>query len=367
METQGRTSSRLRINRLARLQSEPLRPSIFSRERLQVTPPSSSSTPSSVPRADRKPKLPNGEHHEVTHIQSIQVLRESTILRDFQQAQWHVDLGTDEKRQISLANSFFHQGCEFLYSASSFYDHPQNEHLPEIVVLGASNVGKSSFLNAIADKSGIARVSQRPGHTTLMNAFGIGPPAKITKGHLRKGSSAPQHSLVVVDTPGYGYRSRQGWGEFILKYLEKRTALRGAVVLISAEKRLRSEDKWLLRALAQSDTRLLVVLTRADKGGRKWSVNCAKMAASVRAELRRLEKSSINGWIYDHGGQSAVYITAAIMGKSQRLGSGGGIGGVRKAILEMAGYELKEGMEKKADDIAYSDKVVSFDDIVWKI
>jgi GTP-binding protein len=62
-----------------------------------------------------------------------------------------------------------------------------------------------------------------------------------------------------------------------------------------------------------------------------------------------------------------IYATASkIAFVSRRLGNGGGIGGVRLAILEMAGFSLGDKIEKQPETKAYTGKVVSFDDIVWK-
>ncbi|XP_044716084.1 50S ribosome-binding GTPase domain-containing protein [Hirsutella rhossiliensis] len=254
-------------------------------------------------------------------------------------------------RQFAAAQRFFEHGCDFLYSAEALRHHPRNEHVPEIVVLGASNVGKSSFLNALVGREGRAKVGQRPGKTKLMNAFGVGP------------------RLILVDTPGYGYRSQAAWGAEILKYLEMRQRLRGAVVLLSLIKRQPSpEDLWVLRALAELNTRTLVVVTKADRQRpAEWPLVCSRMADAVLHEMDSLDET-VCGYRWRAavaGAESDVYVTAAGMDVDGKLGNGAGMGGVRAAILQMAGFDVRAEVTKTADNVVYAGPTVSFDDIQW--
>ncbi|KAG6000422.1 hypothetical protein E4U21_005482 [Claviceps maximensis] len=277
-----------------------------------------------------------------------------------------------QTRQLSAADSFFaHNPHKFLYSAESLRHHVPNAHTPEIVILGASNVGKSTFLNALVGSSSAARVSQRPGRTTLMNAFGVGPLPKIPRDVVQKGSHPPRHSLVLVDTPGYGYRSQASWGDAVVRYLEARTMLRGAVVLLSSEKKklLLPEDKWILRTLAEANTRTTVVLTKADKGRAAWADRCVLMADAVQSELTALHREFGGRWRdfgQDDAAAARIYVTSAGMDTPGKLRNGAGMGGVRMAILEMAGFMLRDAVTKKADTVTYSGPIVSFDDITWR-
>lgn len=269
--------------------------------------------------------------------------------------------------------SFFRKNPRFLYSASSLKDHPFNALTPEVVVLGASNVGKSSFLNALVSRSGTARVGPRPGKTTLMNAFGIGPDPKLPKSAISAGTPKPTHSLIVMDTPGYGFRSKADWGDAIVQYLGSRKMLRGAVVLLSSEKRLMDADRWILKVLSESRTRTLTVLTKVDKAKGGWGTVGAGMAEELQKELKRLEQASDYEWAEGSGWVPDVYLTAAGMnGASNTIGSGAGMGGIRSAILEMAGIDLgvktKNEVKQEGEDLAnkaYEGKVISFDDLPW--
>ncbi|KAG5984822.1 hypothetical protein E4U55_003040 [Claviceps digitariae] len=271
-----------------------------------------------------------------------------------------------QTRQLSAAERFFADSPpKFLYSAEQLRHHAPNTHIPEIIILGASNVGKSTFVNALVGSSTAARVSQRPGRTTLMNAFAVGPWSKIPKELLPKHEPSPRHSLVLVDTPGYGYRSQATWGDAVVQYLQKRSMLRGAVVLLSSDKgRLLREDKWMLRTLAEANTRTVVVLTKADKSKARWTDTCLSMADAVQSELTALHHEFGRRWRDSDGGAAArILITSAGMAKPGKVGNGAGMGGVRAAILEMAGFAVQDTVTKKGETVMYSGNIVSFDEI----
>ena len=273
-----------------------------------------------------------------------------------------------EKHSIAIADKFFRQGYDFLYSANQLPSHPTNNIIPEVVVLGASNAGKSTFLNGLLGRSDAARVSSRPGHTITMNAFGVGrlPDMSVTASALAKGAAPPKHGLVLVDTPGYGHRSRKDWGDSICRYVERRSMLKGAVVLIPAQKSLTGMDRWVLRMLAERNKRTLVILTKADMGGRDWHAGCEQLAGEIRDEMRRLERELDNGWREGDGWVSEIYATAAGWGRRQGgVGSAPGLGGARKAILEhLVGLTLEQKLETRPEDVSYGGELVSWDDLL---
>jgi GTP-binding protein len=153
--------------------------------------------------------------------------------------------------------------------------------LPEVALLGRSNVGKSSVLNALAGSRGLARVSSRPGRTQTVNFFRAG------------------HELYLADLPGYGYarvpeETRRGWERLAVSYLDGRDALALCVFLVDARHEPMEGDE-MLRAWLE-DRRLPYVLAanKADKLGRgeqarrvsalrKWAGPCGRDVIAVSA------------------------------------------------------------------------------------
>jgi GTP-binding protein len=124
----------------------------------------------------------------------------------------------------------------------------------EVAVAGRSNVGKSSFINQLLGRRGIARVSSTPGKTRTLNFF------------LCDGD------FMLVDLPGYGYsrasRAEQHrWSRDVDLYLTTRTALKGIILVGDVRHFPAANDREALRWLGELGKPLLAVLTKADKLG----------------------------------------------------------------------------------------------------
>ena len=138
----------------------------------------------------------------------------------------------------------------FEISAVKPSQYPNND-LPQIVLVGKSNVGKSSLINAITN-SKIAVVSKTPGRTKQINFFQVGD------------------SLTIVDMPGYGYAKAgkqevQNWNALIFKYLLNRINLKRVFLLIDSRHLIKSNDEEMMDILDKSGILYQIILTKVDE------------------------------------------------------------------------------------------------------
>src|SRR5437762_9173240 len=144
---------------------------------------------------------------------------------------------------------------------------------PEVAFLGRSNVGKSSLLNSLVGAT-IARVSNTPGRTQMINFFGV-----------NFKPNQPNPDLLLVDLPGYGYAKAPRevvaqWSKFIDPYLRERESLALCVALVDVSVPPQGSDLRLLDFLRSAEREFIVVGTKADRlSGNK-----------LRAALKGLEQ-----------------------------------------------------------------------------
>ncbi|USG64169.1 ribosome biogenesis GTP-binding protein YihA/YsxC [Brevibacillus ruminantium] len=147
--------------------------------------------------------------------------------------------------------------AEFIISAVGPAQYP-TDGLPEIALVGRSNVGKSSLLNKMMNRKGLARTSQKPGKTQTLNYFQV------------------NKMLYFVDFPGYGYakvsKSIKGqWGKMIESYLSKREELRFIIQLVDIRHAPSKDDIAMYEWCKEIGIPTVVVATKGDKIARgRW-------------------------------------------------------------------------------------------------
>jgi GTP-binding protein len=175
--------------------------------------------------------------------------------------------------------------AEFVTSAAKPEDFPAESH-PEIAVVGRSNVGKSSLINALVGKD-LARTSRTPGRTRLINWFevlGTGP-------------------FFLVDLPGYGYAevsrdTRESWRPLIEAFLSKRGALAAVLLLIDVRRGVEDEELDFVPWLEAQGTPVIVALTKCDKlakNKRMLEITKAKHALGLRRDPIAVSAQSGDG------------------------------------------------------------------------
>jgi GTP-binding protein len=174
--------------------------------------------------------------------------------------------------------------AKFVISAAKPTDFPP-PRLPELAVVGRSNVGKSSLINALVGQDGLARTSRTPGRTRLLNWFEV------------------DGRFHLVDLPGYGYAAvdrdmRAGWQPLIEEYLGKREALAGVLLLIDVRRGPEEEELDFVPWLEEKKIPIVVALTKADKlpkNKRMLEVAKAKKTLALKREPIAVSAQSGDG------------------------------------------------------------------------
>ena len=154
---------------------------------------------------------------------------------------------------IEEARRVFAGPVAFLLSAPELQFLPEPT-VPEIAFAGRSNVGKSSLLNALTGRNGLARASTTPGRTQELNIFDVGEPGRFR----------------LVDMPGYGYAEAPKdlvarWQRLIGDYLRGRAVLKRVLVLIDSRHGLKPVDREIMGVLDKAAVSYQLVLTKGDK------------------------------------------------------------------------------------------------------
>ncbi len=200
--------------------------------------------------------------------------------------------------KLEAGRVLFAGACVFVASIARVEQIPAAA-LPEVAFAGRSNVGKSSLVNALTGRKTLARVSNTPGRTRMLNFFQLAG------------------RLSLVDLPGYGYaraskREIEAWTGLVFDYLRGRPGLARVLLLIDARHGLKETDREAMTLMDKAAVVYQVVLTKADK------INQAEaLKTALAAELRR---------------RPAAYPDIAVT--SSRTGAG--VAELRAALAELA-------------------------------
>lgn len=140
--------------------------------------------------------------------------------------------------------------------------------LPEFMLVGRSNVGKSSFINTLVSRKNIARISSKPGKTQTLNFYLV------------------NENFYLVDVPGYGYASvdkktQEKFGKMIEEYLEKREELKRVFMLVDFRHKPTEDDVLMYNFLKYYNIPVTVIATKVDKIGNSKQEACKKLIMST--------------------------------------------------------------------------------------
>jgi len=163
---------------------------------------------------------------------------------------------------MEIKQAIFHKSSPDLKSC------PESE-FPEFAFIGRSNVGKSSLINMLVNKKGLAKTSSKPGKTKLINYFTI------------------DDGWFLVDLPGYGYakiskKIRENWEKRTRNYLEKRDNLAAIFVLIDSRIAPQKIDLEFMEWLSEKELPYLIVFTKCDK------ISGLKVEANIKEYQKEL-------------------------------------------------------------------------------
>ncbi|MDD3613287.1 MAG: ribosome biogenesis GTP-binding protein YihA/YsxC [Eubacteriales bacterium] len=158
--------------------------------------------------------------------------------------------------------------AEFFTSAEKPSQYPQDD-LPHIALVGKSNVGKSSLINALTNNKKLARVSSSPGKTRLVNFFLV------------------NQNFYIVDLPGYGFAKvskseKEKWGTMIDQYFSTAKQLQLLIMLVDIRHDPTREDKQMAEWIRYYKIPVILALTKSDKLGK---TRIKPRAAQIKKEL----------------------------------------------------------------------------------
>ncbi len=206
----------------------------------------------------------------------------------------------EAEARIEAARKLFAGPVAFLKSAPELKFLPDAD-APEVAFAGRSNVGKSTLINALVNRTGLARTSNTPGRTQELNIFDVGEPL----------------AFRLVDMPGYGFAKApkdlvRRWKYLVNDYLRGRAVLARVLVLVDSRHGLKDVDRELMAMLDKAAVSYQLVLTKSDK-----------VKASALAEVLEATQAEARKHVAAH---------PDILATSAELG--GGMPELRAAVLD---------------------------------
>lgn len=160
--------------------------------------------------------------------------------------------------------------ASFVKSAPSLKDAPQGM-FPEVLLVGKSNVGKSSLINALCNKKALAFTSSKPGHTRLLNYYNI------------------DDKIYLVDAPGYGF-AKGGFdldklfGEMMNDYFANASRLKLVLILLDSRRELGENDVQIINYIRENNIEHLLIFTKEDKINQSEKAKLLKHLDSMGVE-----------------------------------------------------------------------------------
>ena len=313
------------------------------------------------PKSKSKPELPEPAAY---YASELRISKPSPLPSAQLFESYFVTDDPDVPLVDALDSLFTKNPATFYYGNHEFYYLRKNTRVPEVCILGRSNVGKSSLVNALANRqtSELAHTSKKAGRTRSMNAYSLGPPPRLPKeltGAQYKGKEdLPTHGFYLVDMPGYGNKSLRTWGQQITLYLTKRTAVKAAIVLIDAKVGPKSNDWEALQLLAKAGLPTTFIITKADKV--KSPNQLDETVNKLLEGTRRLEYllPAESTWSWDR----EIYVTA--VGAQSPMIVRATVSTARLAVAKLAGW-VEDKRPKEEKGRKWGGNVVSFEDLMY--
>ena len=166
----------------------------------------------------------------------------------------------------------------FIKSAPGIADAPKMGY-PEVLIVGKSNVGKSSLINTLCNRKSLAYTSSKPGHTRLLNYYDV------------------DHKFYLVDAPGYGY-AKGGldldklFGQMMSDYFVESKNLKLVLLLLDSRREFSENDLEILDYMQEYEINYFIVVTKADKINQKEKAKLEKHLKESNVDMSRVYMTS---------------------------------------------------------------------------